>query len=287
MSAPLHVAATEPPVTPTVTPAVALRQVARTFQVAGREVAALTDIDLDVAPGEFVSIVGASGCGKSTLLRLVLGLDRPSAGEIAVDGAAVTGPSLDRGIVFQEHRLLPWLTVEGNVAVALRKSNLSRAEKRATIAEHLALVGLADFATAYPAQLSGGMQQRVAIARALANRPRLLLLDEPLGALDALTRLRLQDEIRRILRHEGITAILVTHDVDEAVYLGDRIVVMQPNPGRVAHVLEVGLGPVRNRSDAAFIRQRDRVLALLGVAPVQHTPDTAEGSPREKLRKTA
>lgn len=240
--------------------------VAKRFVVAGKAVQALTDIDLSVEPGEFVSIVGASGCGKSTLLRLILGLDLDHDGTVRVDGNLVTGPSLDRGIVFQEHRLLPWLTVEGNVAVALRKSKLTRVQKGDTIAEHLALVGLSDFAGAYPAQLSGGMQQRVAIARALVNRPRLLLLDEPLGALDALTRLRLQDELRRIVRHEGITAILVTHDVDEAVYLGDRIVVMQPHPGRIANILSVPLGAERDRSDLAFVRLRDRVLGLLGVS---------------------
>lgn len=240
--------------------------VSKRFTVGGRTVEALNNINLSVAPGEFVSIVGASGCGKSTLLRLILGLDLDHAGSIQVGGAAVTGPSLDRGIVFQEHRLLPWLTVEGNVAVALRRSRLTNAQKRKTIAEHLALVGLGDFAKAYPAQLSGGMQQRVAIARALVNRPRLLLLDEPLGALDALTRLRLQDEIRRIVRHEGITAILVTHDVDEAVYLGDRIVVMQPHPGRIEQILPVPLGQERDRSDPVFIHLRDRVLGELGVA---------------------
>jgi ABC-type nitrate/sulfonate/bicarbonate transport system ATPase subunit len=249
------------------TPIVEIKNVAKSFALKGKTVAALSGIDLAVQPGEFIAIVGASGCGKSTLLRLVLGLDTPSIGEIHIDGREVTGPSLDRGIVFQEHRLLPWLTVAGNVAVALRRSGLSKPAAQATIDEHLALVGLADFAEAYPAQLSGGMQQRVAIARALANRPRLLLLDEPLGALDALTRLRLQDEIRRIVRQEGITAILVTHDVDEAVYLGDRIVVMEPHPGRIRDILPVDLGPARDRSDPRFIALRDRVLGELGVSP--------------------
>ncbi|MDY0872060.1 ABC transporter ATP-binding protein [Dongia rigui] len=248
-------------------PVVEISQVSKTFALKGKSVAALTGIDLAVNQGEFIAIVGASGCGKSTLLRLILGLDSPTSGVIQVDGRRVTGPSLDRGIVFQEHRLLPWLTVTGNVAVALRRSGLSKAAAQATIDAHLALVGLTDFAEAYPAQLSGGMQQRVAIARALANRPRLLLLDEPLGALDALTRLRLQDEIRRIVRQEGITAILVTHDVDEAVYLGDRIVVMEPHPGRIRDILPVDLGAVRDRSDPRFISLRDRVLAELGVTP--------------------
>ncbi len=256
-------------------PALELIGIGKTFQVAGKRVEALRDIDLRIAPGEFLSIVGSSGCGKSTLLRLILGLDPHHGGEVRIDGAPVTRPGLDRGIVFQEHRLLPWLTVERNVAIALRKSKLSAVQKRETIRAHLDLVGLADFAAAYPAQLSGGMRQRVAIARALVNRPRFLLLDEPLGALDALTRLRLQDEIRRIVRQEGITAILVTHDVDEAVYLGNHIAVMQPNPGRIAHILPVVLPEARHRSDPAFLRLRDRVLGLLGVtsaAPAQMAP---------------
>jgi sulfonate transport system ATP-binding protein len=265
MNAQLHNLATQVP--SATLPAVEISGVSKRFAVAGKAVQALSDIDLTVASGEFLSIVGASGCGKSTLLRLILGLDRDYDGDIQVDGGFVTGPSLDRGIVFQEHRLLPWLTVAGNVAVALRRSNLTAAQKRETIAEHLALVGLSDFAGGYPAQLSGGMQQRVAIARAMVNRPRLLLLDEPLGALDALTRLRLQDELRRIVRQEGITAILVTHDVDEAVYLGDRIVVMEPHPGRIASILPVPLGLERDRSDPSFIRLRDKVLARLGVTP--------------------
>jgi ABC-type nitrate/sulfonate/bicarbonate transport system ATPase subunit len=252
-----------------------LAGVNKTFDVAGKQVQALTDISLDIVEGEFLSIVGASGCGKSTLLRLILGLDRAYEGSILLDGAPVLKPGLDRGIVFQEHRLLPWLSVYANVAVALRRSKLSPRQKRDTVREHLELVGLSSFEEAYPAQLSGGMQQRVAIARALVNRPRFLLLDEPLGALDALTRLRLQDELKRIIRHEGITAILVTHDVDEAVYLGDRIVVMQPHPGRIASILDVPLPAERNRSDAAFLRLRDHVLAELGVtSPAKTTAFT-------------
>ncbi|HWT97036.1 MAG TPA: ABC transporter ATP-binding protein [Terriglobales bacterium] len=247
-----------------------LARVSKHFDVAGRRVQALSDISLDIQEGEFLSIVGASGCGKSTLLRLILGLDRAYEGSILLDGEKVKRPGLDRGIVFQEHRLLPWLSVEANVAVALRRSKLSPRQKRDTVRAHLELVGLEKFAEAYPAQLSGGMQQRVAIARALVNRPRFLLLDEPLGALDALTRLRLQDELKRIVRHEGITAILVTHDVDEAVYLGDRIVIMQPHPGRIAGILPVILPHAgddsRNRSDAAFLRLRDHVLGQLGVS---------------------
>jgi ABC-type nitrate/sulfonate/bicarbonate transport system ATPase subunit len=242
-----------------------ISHVSKRFAVAGRLVQALSDITLTVERGEFLAVVGASGCGKSTLLRLILGLDTDHEGEIFVGGAPVRCPGLDRAIVFQEHRLLPWLTVAGNVAAALRRSGLGRAEKRALVASHLELVGLERFASAYPGQLSGGMAQRVAIARALVNRPPFLLLDEPLGALDALTRLRLQDELKRIVTDHGVTTVLVTHDVDEAVYMADRIAVMQPHPGRVAALLTVQHVRERNRSDPTFIRLRDSVLEMLGV----------------------
>ncbi len=249
-----------------------IRHVSKRFAVAGQAVQALEDIDLSVTPGEFIAIVGASGCGKSTLLRLLVGLESDYEGDIRLDDRRLDRPGLDRAIVFQEHRLLPWLTAEGNVALGLLKSDLPAEQKRRAVREHLELVGLGDFAKAYPSQLSGGMAQRVAIARALVNRPRILLLDEPLGALDALTRARLQEELLRIVRHEGITAILVTHDVDEAVYLGDRIVVMRPRPGRIAAVLPVPLPSPRSRSDPAFVALRDQVLGLLGVGepPATH-----------------
>ncbi|MGB3434752.1 ABC transporter ATP-binding protein [Achromobacter sp.] len=221
----------------------------------------LQDINLDVPAGRFVSIVGASGCGKSTLLRLILGLDGDYSGQILLDGKPVRGAGLDRGIVFQDHRLFPWLNVERNIATALRNAPLSKAEKRELVAEHIALVGLQGFEKSYPHQISGGMAQRVAIARGLVNRPRVLLLDEPLGALDALTRSRLQNELQRIWQQEQITMVLVTHDVEEAVFLGDRVVVMQPRPGRIRRIVEVDLPHPRNRSDPRFIRLRDDVLS--------------------------
>jgi ABC-type nitrate/sulfonate/bicarbonate transport system ATPase subunit len=251
-------------------PALEIDQVSKTFRVAGRVVEVLHDISFSLAEGEFVALIGASGCGKSTLLRLILGLDTDYEGEIRLDGQRVRKPGLDRGIVFQEHRLLPWLTAEGNVAAALRRSSLKAAERRRLVAEHLALVGLGAFADAWPSQLSGGMSQRVAIARALVNRPRFLLLDEPLGALDALTRLRLQDELARIVRYEGSTVVLVTHDVDEAVFLADRIVVLQPQPGRITRVVDVELGRERDRSAPEFLRLRDEVLETLGVRHAVH-----------------
>jgi sulfonate transport system ATP-binding protein len=237
-----------------------IRHVSKNYAQPSGNLAVLDDIGLDVAAGEFVSVVGASGCGKSTLLRLIAGLDAEFDGTIRLDGQAVTGTSLARGIVFQEHRLFPWLNVEQNIGVALRNSGLDAAQKRLAIAEHIELVGLAGFEHAYAHQLSGGMAQRVAIARGLVNRPSVLLLDEPFGALDALTRSRLQGELQRIWAQERITMVLVTHDVEEAVFLGDRVVVMQPRPGRVKRVVDVPMARPRNRSDPEFIRIRDDVL---------------------------
>ncbi|KAF1046767.1 ABC transporter ATP-binding protein [Xylophilus sp.] len=230
-------------------------------QAEGGSLQVLQGIDLDVRAGEFVSIVGASGCGKSTLLRLVLGLDDEFDGRITLDGRPIDGTGRERGIVFQDHRLFPWLTVEENVAVGLRNAPVPAARKRELVAEHVALVGLEAFAQSYPHQISGGMAQRVAIARGLVNRPRVLLLDEPFGALDALTRSRLQGELQHIWQKERITMLLVTHDVEEAVYLGDRVVVMEPHPGRIKRIVPVPLPHPRNRSDPAFIRIRDDVLA--------------------------
>ncbi|MGH8814114.1 MAG: ABC transporter ATP-binding protein, partial [Advenella sp.] len=200
-------------------------------------------------------------CGKSTLLRLVLGLDNAFEGQILAGGQPIAGTSRERGIVFQDHRLFPWLTVEQNVGVALRNAPFNAAQKRDLIAEHIALVGLEGFEKSYPHQISGGMAQRVAIARGLVNRPRILLLDEPFGALDALTRSKLQVELQHIWQKEQITMLLVTHDVDEAVFLGDKVVVMQPHPGRIRRTVQVDLPRQRNRSDPHFIQLRDDVLS--------------------------
>jgi sulfonate transport system ATP-binding protein len=226
----------------------------------GHALRVLDDIRLNIRPGEFVSIVGASGCGKSTLLRLILGLDTAFDGQILLDGEPIRGTGLERGIVFQDHRLFPWLTVRENIAVGLKNSPLSATEKAEAVQSHLALVGLEAFAEAYPRQISGGMAQRVAIARGLVNRPSVLLLDEPFGALDALTRTRLQNELQNIWAQERITMVLVTHDVDEAVFLADRVVVMKPNPGRIRRVLDIDLPRPRNRSDSGFIALRDDLL---------------------------
>jgi sulfonate transport system ATP-binding protein len=216
------------------------------------DLVALQDTSLSVDEGEFVAIVGASGCGKTTLLRLIAGLDQDYAGGIALNGQRIAGTSLERGVVFQEPRLLPWLTLWDNVAIALDNAPLSPAEKKSAIAVQIALVGLTGFEKTYPAALSGGMAQRAAIARALVGHPSILLLDEPLGALDAITRMRLQEELLRIWRHEGVSMILVTHDVEEAVFLSQKIVVMDSHPGRVTTSIKVDLPPPRDRSSAEF-----------------------------------
>ncbi len=247
------------------------------YQVRGESLSVLEDISLSIKPGEFVSIVGSSGCGKSTLLKLIIGLEDDFQGELLLDGNRIVGTSLERGIVFQEHRLFPWLTVEQNIGIGLlNNTKLSEEEKRKSVQEHIELVGLKDFASAYPYQLSGGMSQRVAIARALVNRPEVLLLDEPFGALDAFTRAYLQQELQRIWEKEGITMILVTHDVEEAVYLGDRVVVMQPRPGRIKRIVDIPLPRERNRSSAEFVALKEEVLREFADTPVTETELVAE-----------
>ncbi|WP_144113956.1 ABC transporter ATP-binding protein [Paraburkholderia sp. BCC1886] len=220
----------------------------------GEPVQALSDISLDVRPGEVLCVLGASGCGKSTLLRLVAGLERPDSGRITTGADVVEGASLERGFVFQDHRLVPWMTVRENVELGLHR--LSGDARRHAVDAKLELVGLTRFSAAYPAQLSGGMAQRVAIARALAHQPRVLLLDEPFGALDAITRMQLQDELLRVRASERITTILVTHDIEEALYLGDRILVLSSRPGRVRTILPVSLPRPRDRADPAFGKMR-------------------------------
>ncbi len=226
-----------------------------TFQIAGQSIAVLQEINLDVKPGEFVSIIGPSGCGKSTLLRLVVGLEQGFSGQIRLGDELIRGPGLNRGMVFQEARLYPWLTVEQNVAFGLGKG-YSKAEARQIVREHLELVGLTAFPQAYPHQLSGGMQQRVSIARALVNRPQVLLLDEPFGALDAITRIHMQQEIVRIWGEEKTTILLVTHDIDEAIFLGDRVVVMSKRPATIKSVIPVDLPRPRDRNSYEFVKLR-------------------------------
>ena len=237
--------------------------VTKRFQVNGTPLHVLDALDLSVTPGEFVTIVGASGCGKSTLLRLIAGLDTAFEGAVILDGERVRKPSLDRGLVFQEPRLFPWLTVVQNIELGLLNAGMSKTAKRNVALEHIALVGLDGFQDAYPRQLSGGMAQRAAIARGLVNRPGVLLLDEPFGALDALNRARLQDELQRIWAAGRITMLLVTHDVEEAVYLGDRVVVMAPRPGRITASFDIDVPRPRDRASRVLADYRGAVMAAL------------------------
>lgn len=231
----------------------------------GDQTHVLDDVSLDVAPGELVSLVGPSGCGKSTLLRLIAGLDVPDSGELWVGPERITGPSAQRGLVFQDPTLFPWLTVRRNIESGLVARGVLQ-EKRGEVDEFMRLVGLEGFEEAYPHHLSGGMAQRVALARALINHPKVLLLDEPLGALDAFTRMRMQDEVLRLWDARGTTMVLVTHDIDEAIYMSDRIVIMSPRPGRVERTIEIDLERPRERNSADFFRFRGEILELLHFA---------------------
>lgn len=231
-------------------PAVRARGVDKTFEARAGAVHAVQEIDLDVAPGEFVSLIGPSGCGKSTLLRLIADLDEPTAGLVQVFGKSARRAREDQdyGIAFQQAGLLPWRTVAENVALPLVVHRVPRAERAARVAELLAMVALSEFADRHPDQLSGGMQQRVAIARSLAERPRLLLMDEPFGALDEMTRERMQTELVRICAETAAAVVFVTHSIPEAVYLSDRVAVMSARPGRIAQVVPISLPPTAERT---------------------------------------
>ena len=228
-------------------------------------VQALDSVSLEVAAGELISIVGPSGCGKSTLLRLIAGLDQPKAGKLWVGSEEITEPSAERGLVFQDPNLFPWLTVRKNIQSGLVARSVLH-EKRDEVDEFMRLVGLEGFANAYPHHLSGGMAQRVALARALINHPKILLLDEPLGALDAFTRMRMQDEVLRLWEDRGTTMVLVTHDIDEAIYMSDQIVIMTPRPGRIERVIEVKLERPRERNSSEFLQLRSDILEQLHFA---------------------
>src|SRR6185312_5085453 len=222
-------------------------------------------ISVTLAAGELVSLVGPSGCGKSTLLRLIAGLDFPDSGELLVDGQSILGPSAERGLVFQDPNLFPWLTVRRNIEAGLAARGVLR-QRRQEVDEFMALVGLQAFAGVYPHQLSGGMAQRAALARALINHPKLLLLDEPLGSLDAFTRMRMQDEVLRLWQMRGTPVLVVTHDIDEAIYMSDRIAILTPRPCRVERMIEVPLRRPRQRNDPGFLLLRTEILEMLHLA---------------------
>ena len=234
-----------------------IHDVNKSFIVNGQSVDVLKDINLEIEEGEFVVIVGHSGCGKSTLLKMIAGLETNDTGELSVYGKEISGPGMDRGMIFQEHRLFPWLSIEKNVQLGLK--GLSKEEKRKLSDQYLELVKLSEFKKAYPSQLSGGMSQRAAIARSLVSQPEILLLDEPFGALDALTKIELQEEMLKIRERFHNTMIMVTHDIEEAVYLADRIVVMSARPGRIKDVIKVELGKYRDRGSTDFTYYKKKI----------------------------
>lgn len=250
----------------------------------GREVVALRDIDVTTHRREFLCVVGPSGCGKSTFIRILAGLETATAGAVLIDGRPVAGPGADRGMVFQGYTLFPWLTVLGNVMFGLRMNNHERREAEREARQWLDLIGLASFADAYPHQLSGGMKQRVAIARALANKPRILLMDEPFSALDAQARAKMQAYLLEIWKKIDITIVFITHDLDEAVLLADRILVLKAHPGEIADFIEVPVVRPRHAAQALeppFLATRARLDALI------HPPVVDEDAGATVLRLVA
>ncbi|MEU6412953.1 ABC transporter ATP-binding protein [Microbispora sp. NPDC046933] len=256
--------------TPEITPKISVRDVEKVFPVGKEPFVALGGVSLDIADNEFVTVVGPSGCGKSTLLNILAGLEQPTGGTALVDGKPVTGPGPERGVIFQQYALFPWLTVRENVEFGMRTAKVPKQERRERAEHFIRLVGLEQFADALPKTLSGGMKQRCAIARAYAVNPSILLMDEPFGALDALTRVRLQEQLLDTWSKERRTVMFITHDVDEAVFLANRVVVMAARPGRIAEIIDVDLpyprdedmrlspefGALRNRVWHAVYHQR-------------------------------
>ena len=249
-----------------------IENVNRLYDDGERQVEALKDVNLELKRGEFVSIIGASGCGKTTLLRLIAGLDKINTGSIVFNGEPVKEPNYKRGYIFQQHNLFPWLTVEQNVAAGLKARHVFKKNKD-KIQKYIDLVGVTGFEKSYPHQLSGGMSQRVAIARALINEPELLVLDEPMGALDSFTRADIQDKLLEIRAEKNLTMLLVTHDVDEAIYMSDRIVIMTPRPGKISEIIDVNIPNPRNRGGAEFLALRRSLLDRFDLANAHPEPE--------------
>jgi NitT/TauT family transport system ATP-binding protein len=254
------------------------RGVGKIFRTGGREVIALRDIDLDVAAGEFVCLLGPSGCGKSTLLNAVAGFDHPTAGELTALGRPVAAPGPERAMVFQEYALFPWMTVERNIAFGLEVRQDPPQRIREVVDRLLAKLGLTDFRDRFPKDLSGGMRQRVAIARVLAIDPPLLLMDEPFGALDALTRRSLQDELLRIWAEDRKTILFVTHGIEESIYLADRVVVMTYRPGTVKRIVPVTLPRPRDTASQEFNALKRELTALVMEEQARHQADEARST---------
>jgi sulfonate transport system ATP-binding protein len=244
-----------------------IKGLTKSFTIDGRTHPVFSGVDLSIERGEFIAIIGESGSGKTTLLRIIAGLEAADGGAVAVGGKPVEGVGAERGMVFQEPRLLPWLTVRKNVSIGLELRNLPRSVIDRKVEEFLDLVGLGEFASAYPSQLSGGMAQRVGIARALVTNPEILLLDEPLGALDAMTKMRMQRELEKIWQERGVTVIMVTHDIEEAVYLADKIVVLSGGRESIRRVMGVSLARPRDRSGKEFGEIREALLQEFHLSP--------------------
>ena len=243
---------------------VAVRNLSKSYPLNGEVRPVLRGLDLTVRGGEVLAIVGPSGCGKTTLLRLLAGLEAPDRGEVLIDGHPVEGVGTERAVIYQEPRLLPWLTVLDNVAFGLDLRGVPAPEARDRARHYIRLVGLSEFETAWPRQLSGGMAQRVGIARALTVQPEILLLDEPLGALDAMTKLTMQEELTRIWREENVTMVLVTHDLEEAIFLADRVLVLSSD-GTPPAVIPVDLPRQRDRNASGFVDLRRTLMARFGL----------------------
>ncbi len=241
--------------------ALSIEHVSKAYSLNGVARPVLKDINFTVRRNEIVAMVGASGCGKSTLLRLIVGLDSDFRGSIICNTQTTSRTKV--GMVFQDHRLFPWLTVEGNVALAFDNSELPARQRQERARHYIELVGLSEFSKAYPRQLSGGMAQRAAIARALAQEPDILLMDEPFGALDSILRMRLQDELLSIWEKNQVSIIIVTHDVEEALYLADRVIVMEPNPGRIRETIDVALPRPRDRNGVLLANLKKHCLGML------------------------
>ena len=252
---------------------VRVENVSRTYIDAhGSSVEALRDVSLTIKSGELVSLIGPSGCGKTTLMRLIAGLDHPQSGALYLDAEEIKTTHYERGFVFQQSNLFPWETVYNNIAAGLKARKVYK-QKKHEIAEYITLTGLEGFEKSYPHQISGGMAQRASLARALINDPKVLLLDEPLGALDAFTRMDLQDKILELWTHRKTTMILVTHDVDEAVYLSDRIIIMTPRPGKIESIISVNLPRPRVRTDPEFLALRTEILEKLHLVSSRKDPE--------------
>lgn len=238
----------------------------------GSKLVALKGVNLTIEPGSFISLIGPSGCGKTTLLRAIAGLNIADEGGIYLDGELIEKPGHERGFAFQQANLFPWLTIKHNIAFGLKARGIYK-QKKDEVDRYIRMVGLRGFEKSYPHQLSGGMNQRASLARALVGHPKVLLLDEPLGALDAFTRMNMQDELLRIWKEHKMTMVMVTHDVDEAVYLSDRVVVMSPRPAKIEEIIDIELSRPKSRGHADFLRYRTKILEILNFTGSNAEPE--------------